>query len=252
MARSIVAAVIAALVGVTVFSTPASAVRTFSVISSYNVTLDVIEWEVSITQDGTGSLTFEAPFTLTPDTTGFAVNLRANGSASQTAHGQGGADSDANGTGAQTWYYNETAVGSAILLWNTTGIAGNQAQIFRSNPFLAGTLTEGLWLDTAGNRLFAAFGSGINVPQPVQTLHIASHDGILNWSNVLIAESSGSNSFTGFTSSINKADMNANGIVNGLDINPFILVLTNLPAYNAGFPGLDGMAWPTAWTSPRL
>ncbi len=37
-------------------------------------------------------------------------------------------------------------------------------------------------------------------------------------------------------------DMNGDGSVNNLDINPFVLAITNLEGYEAAFPGLDGEA----------
>jgi hypothetical protein len=96
--------------------------------------------------------------------------------------------------------------------------------------------------------LFAALGSDVNMPQPVNTLHIASNDGVLNWSNLLIAEDgvsgggAGGVSLTGSFSSIKKADMNGDGAVNGLDVNPFVQQLTNPAGYLVSFPGLDGQA----------
>jgi hypothetical protein len=229
-----------------VLAAPVFAVPSLVVTSTYNATTDNIEWIVSIDQDGTLSLATEAPLTLTPDTPTFAVNLRANSSASQTTHGAG----DANGAANETWYYNETAAGSGVLLWNTQQLATDLEQDLGVNPFTtpANQETEGLWLDTAGGRLFAALGSDVNMPQPVNTLHIASDDGVLNWSNLLIAEDgvsgggAGGVSLTGSFSSIKKADMNGDGAVNGLDVNPFVQQLTNPAGYLVSFPGLDGQA----------
>jgi hypothetical protein len=39
-----------------------------------------------------------------------------------------------------------------------------------------------------------------------------------------------------------RGDTNNDGIVNGFDIDPFVLVLTDLPAYQAAFPGVNGVA----------
>jgi hypothetical protein len=261
MTRSHLLGFLAALVAATVFATPASAVHTLNVTSSYNPALDVIEWEFMITQNGTGSMATNMPLTLVPDTAGFNVDLRANSSASETTHGRGplgvpAGATDANLLGNETWYYNETAAGSGVLLWNTQQLAGDQEQNLGFNPFTdpANQQTEGLWLDTANDRLFAALGSDKNMPDgdggvagtQIRTLHIASNDGILNWTNLRVAEMGASDFLTGFKSSIRKGDMNGVGGGSGVnfgDLAGFGQILTGqLPAYEATNPGLDGIA----------
>jgi hypothetical protein len=228
-----------------IVASPAWAVPSLSVVRSYNSGLGVIEWQVRVTQDTATALAIEAPFTLTPVTAGFNVNLRSNSSTSQTTHSSG----DNNGAANQTWYYNVDTNGTT-LLWNTKQSASDLEQNIGANPF-TGTQTEGLWLNTANNRLFAALGSDVNMPdadaglagRQVRTLHIASNDGVLNWSNLKIAESGTlAATLSGSFSSIRKADMNGDGVVNGLDVTPFVQALTNLSAYNTAFAGLDGVA----------
>ncbi len=225
-----------------VVASPVWAVPAVSVTSTYNAALDVIEWQVNVTgQTTTGSLAIEAPFTLARDTTGanqIALNLRANGSTSEATHSAG----DNNGTGAQTWYYNVDTNGTTKL-WNTQNDSADIEQNPGDNPYTAPTRTEGLWLDTANSRLFASLGSDINMPQPVKMLHIASNDGILNWSGVEISENGAlAATLTGFYSSILKGDMNGNGAVNFGDLAGFGQWLTNKPLYQTNNPGLDGEA----------
>ena len=222
-----------------IVASPVFAVPTLNVTKSYNAAQGVIEWQVSVTPTGgyTQALAIEAPFTLAGVTAGFNPNLRANSSASQSTHSSG----DNNGAANQTWYYNVDTNGTT-LLWNTQQSAANLTQNGGANPF-AGMTTDGLWMNTANNQLFAALGSDVNMPTPVKTLHIASNDGVLSWSNLLIAENGTiAATLSGSLSSIIKADMNGDGVVNGLDVTPFVQALTNLPAYNAGFAGLDGVA----------
>jgi hypothetical protein len=257
MIRSHALGLLAALVAATVLTTSAAAVHTLNVTSSYNAALGVIEWEFMITQNGTASMATNMPLSLTPDTAGFDVDLRGNSSASDTTHGRGplgvpAGASDANGAANETWYYNETAASSGILLWNTQQLAGDQEQNLGFNPFTdpVNQQTEGLWLDRTNEQLFAALGSDSNMPDgdggvagtQIRTLHIASNDGVLSWNNLRVAEMGTSDFLTGSLSSIVKGDMNGDGAVNGLDINPFVLALVDLPAYNAAFPGLDGAA----------
>ena len=225
-----------------VLAAPAFAQPTLSVTSSYTVA-NGVEFEVKVANHGAFSLAIEAPFTLTPDTAGFAVGLRGN-SGMPTVHN----NLDANGAANQTWYYNQASVPGGVRLWNTqpdllVTLPAAFEQNFGNNPFSLSE-TEGLWLDIAGNRLFAALGSDVGMPNPVSTLHIASNDGVLSWLNLLIAENNVlAATLTGFKSSIKKADMIADGAVNGLDVTPFVQALTNLVGlYNPAFPGLDGIA----------
>ncbi len=220
-----------------VLASPVLAAPTVNVTSSYNATTDNIEFILTVHQDTTNSLAIEAPLTLVPDTTGFAVGLRGNSSTSETTNSAG----DNNGTAAQTWYYNVDTNGTTKL-WNSQNDMANLTQNNGNNPFSA-SITDGLWLDTAGNRLFAALGSDVNMPSPVKTLHIASNDGVLNWTDLLVAENGALQStLTGKYSSILKGDMNGNGSVNFGDLAGFGLWLTNQAGYNAANPGLDGAA----------
>jgi hypothetical protein len=77
----------------------------------------------------------------------------------------------------------------------------------------------------------------------VATLHIAASDGILSWDEVIIGEDDIQYfDIDGSFNSVTLADMNGDGAVNGLDVTPFVQVLTNLAAYQAARPGLDGVA----------
>jgi hypothetical protein len=69
-----------------------------------------IRWEVFVTQNDpnyAGALSVELPLTLSPH----------NGPAFPQFMNDSGGD-DTNGTTSTTWYYNETAAGSGVLLWN--------------------------------------------------------------------------------------------------------------------------------------
>jgi hypothetical protein len=200
---------LAVIAATTLVAATSSAAPSLNVTSFYNSAADVIEWQIEIDQDGTGELAIEAPFTLDPDTPTFDVGLRANSSASQSSH----SDGDNNGAGNETWHYNVDTNGTT-LLWNTAGDASVLTQNLRDNP-VTGTVTEGLWMDTANRQLFAALGSDTNMPQPVKTLHIASNDGVLNWENLLIEEGGGGVMLNGFWSSIRKMDMNGVGGARG-------------------------------------
>jgi hypothetical protein len=227
---------------VCVLTSRAAAQPEITVTSSYNTTLDVIEWVLSITpSDGyTGALAIEAPFIL--DGFGsFNPTLRANGSTSQTTHSAG----DNNGTGAQSWYYNVDTNGTT-LLWNTKGSSADIEQNTGANPF-SGTETDGLWMDTATNSLFASLGSDVNMPVPVKTIHFASNDGNVYWDDLMVEETGDPGStelLTGAATSVKRVDMDGNGVISGLDIQPLIDVLNGLLVtnYNPVYPGLDGIA----------
>jgi hypothetical protein len=158
-----------------------------------------------------------------------------------------------NGAVGQTWYYNESAAGSGTLVWNTQQLASDTEQNVGNNPF-TGTETEGLTIDTAMRRLFAALGSDVNMPdvdavlagKQVATLHIASGDGILNWSNAIVAENGTNNLLTGSRNSIRvRGDMNGSGTFTTADIVPFTQMLGGaggISAYNVTFAGLNGRA----------
>ena len=81
------------------------------------------------------------------------------------------------------------------------------------------------------------------MPTPVKTIHVASNDGVLNWTNLLIAENGSlAATLSGKYSSILKGDMNGNGAVNFGDLAGFGLWLTNQAGYVAANGGLDGAA----------
>jgi len=144
---------------------------------------------------------------------------------------------------------------SGVLIWNiTAATATDHTQTVGADPYavVPGSLSEGLKIyNTAGNtRLFAALGSSINLPdadggtagKQVATLHIAANDGIFTWANAIVGENGVQyTGIGGSKSSLKLADMNGDGAVNGLDVTPFVQVLTDLPAYQLAFPGLDGV-----------
>jgi hypothetical protein len=186
----------------------------------------VIEWEVTITQDGTGSLAVELPFVLSPASTGFTTTLYPGSGI-------------VNGAPNQTWYYNETFLGSGVLVWNTQDDPNNHDQNLGANPFTM-TNTEGLYVDTAGKVFFSALGSGVNLPDPVPTLHVASSDGELTWSDAIIAEEGETYLVSGMATSILVGDLNGDGeLTFAGDFAPFQLAKTNPAGYEALFPGLD-------------
>jgi hypothetical protein len=226
-----------------VVAAPAWAVPSLSFTSSYNAAQDAIIWEVRVTQDTATALAIEAPFTLAnhPVITNFTPFLRDSGGDAT------------NGAVGQTWYYNETAAGSGTLVWNTQQDAADTEQDFGNNPF-TGTETEGLTIDTVARTLFAALGSDVNLPDidgvtagtQVATLHIASGDGILNWTDLIVAESSAQTLLTGSRNSIRaRGDMNGNGTLTFADITPYTQILGaagGIAAYNVAFLGLNGRA----------
>jgi hypothetical protein len=105
-----------------------------------------------------------------------------------------------------------------------------------------------LWLNTTTNQIFAALGSDVNMPQPVKTLHIASHDGILRWVDLMVEETGDPGStdlLDGEFTSVRRIDMNGDGVISGLDIDPLKQVLGGvltryMPA--GDLFGLDGRA----------
>lgn len=242
----------------------------------YSAAAGGIQWEVFVVQNSatyTGSLSADLPLEL----------LAHNGPAfAQFMNNAQGIDT--NGAATATWYYNETASGSGTLLWNTTGVATNHTQNTGANPFCPagpgcpaiGTNTSGLYIDSAGKKVFAALGSAANLPdafppyllggvpqdpQPgtqVRMLRVLTSDGILSWnqySATIVENSVPYSPINGSADSIITGDMNANGNMNPTtgafqdpttfaDIPDFQLILTNGPAgvaaYNAAHPGLNG------------
>jgi hypothetical protein len=203
--------------------------------SSYNQAGGYIEWEVAISKNNpsyTGVLAVELPIQLTSLSPGFSVALRP------------GSDLVNAGTN-QTWYYNETAGGSGILLWNTSFPAdpNDHTQNVGFNPFTM-TVTEGLVVNTVAGNIFASLGSAPNLPNPVPTLHIASADGKLEWIDAIVAEDGVQfNNIDGMVSSVTPGDMNGNGMVSVADdLTAFTLALGSPALYSSSYPGLDGAA----------
>src|SRR6478752_7640973 len=95
----------------------------------YSVQVGAIQWDIFVTQNDpnyTGSLSVELPLVLGPHNgPAFPQFLRDS---------QG---DDTNGPSTATWYYNETAAGSGILLWNITDPPDptNHTQNTGANPF---------------------------------------------------------------------------------------------------------------------
>ena len=204
---------------------------TMSATPTYNQGLGVIEWEIEITQDASGPpMSVELPFILSPvdGANGFTVSVQGNGG------------DNTNGTAGNTWYYNETSAGSGTLVWNTQQNAGDEEQNLGNNPF-TGTATEGLWIDPGNPQLFAALGSDINLPVPVATLHIASTDGDLSWTNALVSEGGPATSLTGSASSVLVGDMDGDGDYDRTDVNVMRDAINNFANYQATYPGLDGV-----------
>jgi hypothetical protein len=142
----------------------------------------------------------------------------------------------------QTWYDNETSGGSGILLWNTSDPPdpSDHDQTVGFNPFTM-TVMEGLVVNTIESNIFASLGSQINLPNPVPTLHIASADAKLTWTNAIVGENGVQYSNTsGMASSIIVGDMNGDGSVNvSGDLAPFTLAMASPAAFQALYPGLD-------------
>lgn len=211
----------------------AEAVPQYLVTSSYNAGLGVIEWQVKLQKNNpayTGAMATELPMTLSAVGSGFVTSL-------QSAHGD-----DTNGAANATWYYNETSAGSGVLLWNITDPPNpnDHTQNPGANPF-TGTNTEGLYIDTANRLFFAALGSSVNMPNPVPTLHVASADGKLQWTNAIVGENGVQyTGISGMATSIIVGDMNGDGSVNAAgDLAPFQLAHASPALYQTAYPGLD-------------
>ena len=207
------------------------AAPTLSATPTYNQGLGLIEWEIEITQDASGpSMSVELPFILSPvdGANGFTVSVQGNGGDST------------NGAAGNTWYYNETSAGSGTLVWNTQQNSSDEEQNLGNNPF-TGTATEGLWIDPVNPQLFAALGSDINLPIPVPTLHIATTDGDLSWTNALVSEGGPATSLTGSISSVLLGDMDGDGDYDRTDVNVMRDAVNNFANYQATYPGLDGV-----------
>jgi hypothetical protein len=222
-------------------ASPALAVPTITAKPTYSAANGGMMWEIQITQDGDDSLATELPITLSGFTPSFTTFLNDAAGGDKT-----------NGPANATWYYNETAAGSGTVIWNTTGnptAPANETQNTGNNPF-TGTITEGLQIDSANKRLFAALGSSINLPdadavavgRQVATLHILTSDGQLNWSNAIVAENGTKHTITGKAGSVIRGDMNGSGTRNFLDVAPIGLALSNPAIYPGQFPGLDRVA----------
>lgn len=221
---------VTSIIFISTLAVHAVAAPSFTVSSSYNSGLGVIEWQVKLQKHNpayTGAFAIELPITLSAVGSGFVTSL-------ESAHGD-----DTNGAANATWYYNETAAGSGVLLWNLSGNANDHTQNIGANPF-TGTNTAGLYISTANKLFFAALGSDINLPNPVPTLHAASSDGKLQWTNAIIGENGVQ--FTGISgsaTSILVGDMNGDGIVNNSDLVPFALAQGSPSTYQTAYPGLD-------------
>jgi hypothetical protein len=208
---------------------PAFAAPSITVTPSYSVANGGITWEVALTKDAVpDSAAVELPFVLNGVTPAFTTFMNS------------GADVT-NGPANSTWYYNETSAGSGNLVWNTQGTAANETQNTGNNPF-TGTITSGLQVDAANKRLFASLGSNTNLTSPVPTLHITTSDGVLSWTNAILAENGAQITVSGTKGSIIRGDMNGNGTRNFGDLAAFGEGLTNPAAYAAAFPGLDRVA----------
>jgi hypothetical protein len=196
---------------------PASAAPSITAVPrAYSPADGGIRWEVILTQHDplyAGSLVIELPLTLTPH----------NGPPFIQFMRDAGAFDDANNGPHETWYYNETAPGSAYLVWNSTGYRQDHEQIPGYNPFTGG-VTEGLWIDAPNLRLFASLASWddprpdaltdeTNFPgQQVRVLHVVTSDGILNWTDAIVAENGVEyTGISGSADSIVPGDMSANG-----------------------------------------
>jgi hypothetical protein len=207
----------------------ASAVPSMNVTTSYKPARGGITWEVTVTKDAVAdSADIELPLVLSGASPGFMTSLNNGGDAT-------------NGFANGTWYYNETAPGSGVLVWNIHGDAANESQNTGNNPF-TGTITSGLQLDTANKRLFASLGSTTDLTSPVPTLHITSTDGTFTWTNAILTENSVQYLVSGHKSSVRVGDMNGDGKVSFGDFAPFAQGLTNPVTYSDMFPGLDRAA----------
>jgi hypothetical protein len=220
-----------------------------------------IQWEIFVTQHDplyTGALSVELPLSLTqvsgPGGSAAVIFPQSLGDA---------AGDDTNGGAQATWYYNETADASGSLLWNITDPAAplDHTQNVGLNPF-TGLNAEGLVIDTAGKRVFAALGSTIALPDALSALagkqvriaRVFSTDGVMNWTNAIIGENGVQ--YTGISGSqlsIAPGDTNGSGTMNpttgavfdptnNADITDFRTLLApgGLAVYNAAHPGLNG------------
>jgi hypothetical protein len=227
--------VLAAVVVVSLFAREAGAAPMVVVTSSYNQAGGYIEWEVAIAKNDpayTGAMAIELPIVLSAVSPGFSVAL------------QPGSDL-VNAGPNQTWYYNETSGGSGILLWNTSDPPnpGDHMQTIGFNPFTM-SISEGLVVNTIAGNIFAALGSAQNLPNPVPTLHIASADAKLTWTNAIVGENGVQyEGISGMATSVMLGDMNGNGSANVADdLSAFSLALNSPADYAAAFPGLDRLA----------
>ena len=223
---------VAAIIIISSIAAEAGAAPMVVVSSSYNQAAGFIEWEVAIAKNDpgyTGSLSVELPIVLSAESGGFSVAL------------QPGSDL-VNGGANQTWYYNETSGGSGILLWNISEPPNpdNHIQNVGLNPFTM-TVTEGLVVNTIAGNIFASLGSALNLPNPVPTLHIASADAKLTWTDAIVAEGDVLyEGISGMATSVIVGDMNGDGSVNAAgDLAPFVLALNSPAGYEAVYPGLD-------------
>jgi len=213
----------------------------------YNAADGGIKWEIRITQNDAlydDALAVELPlqlsnFALYPSFTTFLKDSAGDAT---------------NGAAGQTWYYNETAAGSGVGLWNTSDPfnAADTAQNVGFNPFTS-TEMEGLTIDTVNKRLFAALGSTVNrtpldadgatAGTQVNVLHVTTSDGLLSWTNAIVGENGVQYSgISGSRGSVIKGDMNGSGGRNFGDLGPFGTALTNPALYATMFPGLDRVA----------
>jgi hypothetical protein len=219
-----------------------------------------VQWDIFVTQNDmayTGALSVELPLTL-----GQFAGPPAAIFAGLDMEGTGG--DDTNGTGGTTWYYNETTAASGVLLWNISDPvdANDHTQNNGDNPFTM-SVTDGLEVDAANRRLFAALGSTVGmtdalsgVPgKQIPLLHVATSDGVLSWTDAIIGENGVQYSgISGSADSLVGGDTNGNGYrnattgaiqdaVGGGDISSFRILLTpitGVATYNAMFPGLNG------------
>jgi hypothetical protein len=177
---------------------------------------------------------------------------------------EGTGGDDTNGTTSTTWYYNETAAASGVLLWNISdpANAADHTQNNGDNPFTL-TVTDGLEVDAANRRLFASLGSTVGmtdalsgVPgKQIRLLHVATSDGVLSWNDAIIGENGVQYSgISGTANSLVGGDTNGNSYanpttgaavdaVNGADVPNFRLLLTpitGITTYNTNNPGLNG------------
>jgi hypothetical protein len=179
-----------------------------------------------------GASTVSWAVSITPRVTGFVANSSVAAEV----------DLEFNGT------INSFTLNNAF--WNVNGSnPGN-------NPF-TGTNTETVLNQTPANdTLFISAGSELfanTSPQLLATIVTQGTTGTLNWGGRTAAGHATSRiaqagvNYDGIAGSETvggelRGDTNNDGIVNGFDIDPFVLVLTDYPAYQAGFPGVNGVA----------